>query len=215
MYSRIPYPTAASSTTVTGTFSFFRASAICSLQKMRKTQSFCGLLEENCSHSAARSPSGIRLWFSHIDREALLLCCSFLQHPQHHSGVWMSQDFLKEGFAETDKVSHTHGAKKMMWLVLTAPSLMKVWQSLATLFLDIEIFSRNSSPLSSITFLQRDKSWKLEVFRNKKQRMIWFRRPKPSYVSVKAVRKLTLIKLILISSNTWDWLRSDQHWEII
>lgn len=35
---------------------------------------------------------------------------------------------------------------------------MKVWQSFATLALDIEIFSRKSSPLSSITFLQRDRS---------------------------------------------------------
>lgn len=35
---------------------------------------------------------------------------------------------------------------------------MKVWQSLATLALDIDIFSRKSSPLSSITFLQRDRS---------------------------------------------------------
>lgn len=39
---------------------------------------------------------------------------------------------------------------------------MKVWQSLATLVLDMEIFSRNSSPLSSITFLQRDRSWHTE-----------------------------------------------------
>lgn len=43
--------------------------------------------------------------------------------------------------------------------ILTAPSLMKVWQSFATLVLDIEIFSRKSSPLSSITFLQQDRSW--------------------------------------------------------
>uniref|UniRef100_A0A0E9XMW2 Uncharacterized protein n=1 Tax=Anguilla anguilla TaxID=7936 RepID=A0A0E9XMW2_ANGAN len=39
-----------------------------------------------------------------------------------------------------------------------APSFMKVWHSLATLFLEREIFFRKSSPLSTITFLHRDRS---------------------------------------------------------
>lgn len=104
----------------------------------------------------AHSPGGVGLRLGHVDGETLLLHGGFLQNPQNHPGVRVRQDFLRI----SSRVRERRDGGDTERRELTAPSLMNVWQSFATLFLDMEIFSRKSSPRSSITFLQRDRSWR-------------------------------------------------------
>lgn len=91
------YPTAASRTTVTGTLSFLRASAICRLNAEKIQWVFVPLQNKSRPRftDSVNSPGWVRLRFGHIDREAFLLSCSFFQHPEDDSGVRVSQDFLK------------------------------------------------------------------------------------------------------------------------
>lgn len=104
-FNKCAYPTAASRTTVTGTFSFFKASAICRLKTCEggKKKKKVWFSERAAFREAARtpftgsggSPGWVRLRLGHINGEAFLLCRRFFQHPEDDSGVRVSQDFLR------------------------------------------------------------------------------------------------------------------------
>lgn len=133
------YPTAASRTTVTGTLSFLRASAICrlnteSMNKKRMNWMSVRPLGVERGHftDSIHSPSWVRLRFSHIDREAFLLSCSLFQHPQDDSGVRVSQDFLSERHLGTQgKVTESPKYCKYKGCIVRVPAskLKNHWPS--------------------------------------------------------------------------------------
>lgn len=140
------YPTAASRTTVTGTLSFLRASAICRLntqstnKKRMKWMSVRPLgVERGHFTDSVHSPGWVRLRFSHIDREAFLLSCSLFQHPQDDSGVRVSQDFLSERHLGTQgKVTESPKHCKYKGFIVRVPAseLKNHWPSHSCVLLE-------------------------------------------------------------------------------
>lgn len=98
-FNKCAYPTAASRTTVTGTFSFFKASAICRLNTGKNTVWFSERVLQEVARTqftgSGRSPGWVRLRLGHINGEAFLLCRCLFQHSEDDSGVRVSQDFLR------------------------------------------------------------------------------------------------------------------------
>lgn len=127
--NKCAYPTAASRTTVTGTFSFFKASAICRLKTWEKKKKKKVWFSERAAfREAARtpftgsssSPGWVRLRLGHINGEAFLLCRRLFQHPEDDSGVRVSQDFLRGAQAKGSK-------RRAKLLCASLKSLKRQW----------------------------------------------------------------------------------------